>query len=291
VTTGAGASREDQIDAMAVDLLERVPGPYDMEPIMKAYPVTYSQSMNTVLQQEVLRYNNLLAVMQRSLKEVRKALVGQVVMSEELDLMSNSMFNLQVPDMWMAKGYPSLKPLSAWSLDLIQRLDFLNNWIDNGVPMHYWLPGFFFPQAFLTGTLQNFARKYQLPIDTISFATEVLKVASDTDITEAPEEGCYIHGMFLEGARWDADNHHLEESKAKELYTLFVPVHLNPVSKRVIPTEGIYKCPCYKVLTRAGTLSTTGHSTNYVCPLELPSIHPAAHWSGRGVALFTQLRY
>merc|ERR1711970_831019 len=68
-SAGAGASREDQIDAMAVDLLARVPGPYDMEPIMKAYPVVYNQSMNTVLQQEVIRYNNLLAVMQRSLKE------------------------------------------------------------------------------------------------------------------------------------------------------------------------------------------------------------------------------
>jgi len=290
-SAGAGASREDQIDAMAVDMMARVPGPYDMEPIMKAYPVTYSQSMNTVLQQEVIRYNGLLAVMQKSLKDIRKALVGQVVMSEELDLMSNSMFNLQVPDMWMNKGYPSLKPLTAWSNDLLQRLDFLNDWIENGIPMYYWLPGFFFPQAFLTGTLQNFARKYQLPIDTISFSTDVLRVASHEHITEGPEEGCYVHGLFLEGARWEAENHHLEESRAKELYTMFPPLHLNPVAKRVIPSDGIYKCPCYKVLTRAGTLSTTGHSTNYVCPLEIPSIHPQAHWIGRGVALFTQLRY
>eukprot|EP00658_Telonema_sp_P-2_P035942 TRINITY_DN26074_c0_g1_i3.p1 TRINITY_DN26074_c0_g1~~TRINITY_DN26074_c0_g1_i3.p1 ORF type:complete len:238 (+),score=41.91 TRINITY_DN26074_c0_g1_i3:147-860(+) len=222
--------------------------------------------------------------MQKSLKEVRKALVGQVVMSEELDLMSSTMYNLQVPDMWMNKGYPSLKPLTAWSNDLIQRLDFLNNWIENGVPIHYWLPGFFFPQAFLTGTLQNFARKHQLPIDTISFETTVLKLSSSDDITERPEEGCYIHGLFLEGARWDPAGHHLDESNPKELYTLFPPIHLNPVSKRVVPLDGIYKSPCYKVLTRAGTLSTTGHSTNYVCPLEIPSVHPESHWIARGVA-------
>jgi dynein heavy chain len=290
-SAGLGASREDQIDAMAVDLMSRVPGPYDMEPIMKAYPVTYSESMNTVLQQEVIRYNNLLKTMEDSLKEVRKALVGQVVMSEELDLMSSTMYDLKVPQMWMDKGYPSLKPLTAWSIDLIQRLDFLNHWIENGVPIHYWLPGFFFPQAFLTGTLQNFARKYQLPIDTISFETNVTRFESEKEIAEKPEEGCYVHGLFLEGARWDPEEYQLAESRPKELYTQFVPIHLNPMSKRIVPTEGIYKCPCYKILTRAGTLSTTGHSTNYVCPLEIPSGDPEAHWIGRGVALFTQLRY
>jgi dynein heavy chain len=293
VSAGAGASREDTIDKMCVDLLERVPGPYDLEPVMKAYPVTYSESMNTVLQQEIGRYNGLLAVMQYSLKLVRKALVGQVVMSEDLDAVSSSMYDLQVPEMWMSKGYPSLMPLTGWSNDLIQRLDFLNKWIENGIPVHFWLPGFFFPQAFLTGTLQNFARKHQIEINTISFETLVQPngVVSPDEFTERPEQGCYIHGLFMEGARWDTEARIIAESRPKELYTQMVPMHLNPVAKRVKPETGIYLCPVYKVLSRTGTLSTTGHSTNYVCPLEIPSDRPQPHWIGRGVALFTQLRY
>jgi len=41
--------------------------------------------MNTVLAQEVIRYNRLLAVMARMLRDVQKALKGEVVMSEDLD--------------------------------------------------------------------------------------------------------------------------------------------------------------------------------------------------------------
>lgn len=60
---------------------------------MEKYPTVYTESMNTVIAQEVLRYNKLLAIMARMLSDVQKALKGEVVMSEELELMATSMFN------------------------------------------------------------------------------------------------------------------------------------------------------------------------------------------------------
>merc|ERR1712151_664036 len=140
-------------------------------------------------------------------------------MSVELDAMGTAMFNQKIPDMWQAKAYPSLKPLSAWTTELVQRLDFVSAWVADGAPPVFWISGFFFPQAFLTGTLQNFARKYQLPIDSVSFDFRLDNVREAADITDAAEDGCYIHGLFLEGARYDRKVKSLTHSMPKQLYT------------------------------------------------------------------------
>ena len=89
----------------------------------------------------------------------------------------------------------------------------------------------------------------------------------------------------------------------KELFVSFPAVHLEPKVGRSTPASGVYACPCYKTTTRAGTLSTTGHSTNFVLMIEVPSKEPcsgnfhkyvetySAHWIKRAVALFTTLSY
>ena len=53
--------------------------------------------MNTVLAQECIRYNRLLAVMKKSLVEVQRALKGLVVMSAELEEMGTCCYNQRVP--------------------------------------------------------------------------------------------------------------------------------------------------------------------------------------------------
>ena len=192
VAAGAGASREDQIIEMCINMEKQLPVLYEIEAVGMLYPTDYHESMNTVLVQEGQRYNKLLAVMHISLKELQRALKGLVVLSAELEAMGNAVFDQRVPSSWVATGdesnltqlntkltrfhpifnpnlnvfttklaYPSLKPLGPWFKDLIQRLDFITTWIAKGIPSTYWISGFFFPQGFTTAILQNYARKYR----------------------------------------------------------------------------------------------------------------------------------
>ncbi len=96
--------------------------------------------------------------------------------------------------------------------------------------------------------------------------------------------------MFLEGARWNYETHILDESKPKELYTDVPVIHFLPKVNRDLPTSGFYFCPLYKVLSRMGTLSTTGHSTNYVLYVELPTDQDQGVWITAGVAMFLALK-
>uniref|UniRef100_A0A8C7U9X3 Dynein, axonemal, heavy chain 1 n=1 Tax=Oncorhynchus mykiss TaxID=8022 RepID=A0A8C7U9X3_ONCMY len=286
----SGGKAREEVLCIVAGIVEKVPLPISVQEVMTKYPVQYEESMNTVLIQEVIRYNRLLVVISQSLSDIVKALKGLVVMSSELELMANSLFINKVPDMWQAKAYPSLKPLASWVSDLLQRIKFLHGWISDGVPPVFWISGFFFPQAFLTGTLQNFARRSVVSIDTIGFDFRVMRESASA-LKERPEMGCYIHGLFLEGARWDAKVGLLTESRPKELYTEMAVIWMVPEPNRKPPTSGVYICPIYKTLTRAGTLSTTGHSTNYVIAVELPTHTTQRYWIKQGVALICALDY
>lgn len=149
-----GQTREQQIAKIASEIEAKTPAPFDIEEVQMRYPTDYNESMNTVLTQELTRYNKLLIIMDEMLKELAKALVGEVVMSEELDTMANSLFNNMVPIAWQPTvGFLSLKPLASWINDLNDRISFLSKWVSNGAPATFWISGFFFPQAFFTSTL------------------------------------------------------------------------------------------------------------------------------------------
>ena len=84
------------------------------------------------------------------------------------------------------------------------------------------------------------------------------------EITERPSVGCYIHGLFLEGARWDAVAGRLAESRPKELHTEMSVIWMIPKPLRKTPTSGVYVCPIYKTLTRAGQYSHYLNTSGFI---------------------------
>lgn len=144
--------------------------------------------------------------MKKSLAELQNAIKGLAVMGEDLDMMYKSMLNNKVPEMWADKAYPSLKPLSSWVENLKQRIEFIKMWLEVGKPPAYWLSAFFFPQGFLTALLQNYARKYQVPIDELGYGFKVMPFYTTDMVNTSPADGVFFYGLFMESGRIDKKN-------------------------------------------------------------------------------------
>ncbi|CAH8647966.1 unnamed protein product [Schistosoma rodhaini] len=326
----AGKSPESIVQELAADILSKLPPDFDLKEVINNYPVRYEESMNTVLRQELIRFNRLTSVVRTTLIDLQKAIKGLVVMSADLENVFNSILIGKLPSVWAAKSFPSLKPLGSYIQDLLYRLKFFTDWLIYDTPPVFWISGFYFTQSFLTGILQNYARKYTIPIDTIGFTFEIttnyLNIINILDnITSIPprqssiidnrrkslminnnshqlkrskeqygdfmkpNDGAYITGLFLEGARWDIMNHCLNESKSKILFDIMPVIWLIPKKLNEINRESTYTCPVYKTSARRGVLSTTGHSTNFVLYIDMKTNQPQEHWINRGVAALCQL--
>ncbi|KAG2383359.1 hypothetical protein C9374_004696 [Naegleria lovaniensis] len=296
----------DALYELAGDILSKLPENFQIEGESGAenkFKVDYHESMNTVFVQELIRFNRLLNVIRHSLKQLQLALKGLVVMSSDLEQLSFSLSNGKLPKLWAKVSYPSRKPLRTYIQDLLKRIEFFRHWFDHGKPNVYWLSGFFFTQSFLTGIKQNYARKHKIAIDQIEFEFEVLNKHFDPNTAHElsePESGCYVYGLYLEGAAWDMQKGTLTDPRPKQLFDEMPLIWFKPVNVAASENQSEngtnvnsshYVCPLYKTSERRGVLSTTGHSTNFVMSIKLPMSDDTneKYWIKRGCALLCQL--
>lgn len=279
--------------AVVAELAERLPRDFDVEAAAAKYPVSYAQSMNQVLVQEMARYNRLLGNIRTSLVSLAKALDGLQVLSSELETVGRALAVGAVPAAWRATSFPSLKPLGGYMCELVGRCEMLARWVAHGPPAVFWIGGFFFTPSFTTAVLQNYARARTLPIDSIGFGFDMMQ-QGHAAISQPPAEGAYIHGLFLEGCGWDGGRRVVCESTPKVLFVEAPVIWLRPARLAQLAEQPpgaahVYECPVYRTPDRRGVLATTGHSTNFLMMISLPSDTPAAHWTLRGVCMLCSL--
>jgi dynein heavy chain len=136
----------------------------------------------------------------------------------------------------------------------------------------------------MTSVKQIYSRDNKIAVDTLRIGCEMTSFDM-SDIDEPPVYGAYIYGLYMEGGRFSRANMKMEESLPRQMLDIMPCIWLKPVITEDYKPESIYDCPLYKTSIRAGTLSTTGHSTNFVVSLQLPSDKPQDHWIRRGCAM------
>lgn len=267
---GDGMSREDIVGDKALDILNRMPEQY----IEEEYKIKINKlgglsvPLNIFLYQEIQRLQNVLSKVVFMLQQLRLAINGEVVMTESLQECLDAIFDAKVPKMWLftvaGDEFSWILPtLGLWFSSLLLRDEQDRSWLLTGRPNSYWLTGFFNPQGMLTAMKQEVCRKHQKDankwsLDDIIYHTEVTHFDRVDNVKSTPAEGCYIHGLYLEGAAWSKDQQMVVESEPKTLFVplpvLFVSANLKTEEAKVIRevygAQGPYNCPCYKYRSR-----------------------------------------
>jgi len=246
----SGMTLQEKVKRILDDIMEKLP---DLFPLGELDERTQDERTpyTSVFLQECERMNILLFEMRRSLVELDLGLKGDLGMSDKMEALMNSLYDSKVPANWAKVAYPSMRGLTTWLSDMLQRQRQLEAWTaDLALPKVTWIPGLFNPQAFLTAVMQVIARKNELPLDRMTTVCDVTKKNSPDEVEAATRDGAYIHGFFLEGARWDIATGMMDDSILKQLYCPMPVVLMKAALLDKGAQRDIYECPTYKTLTR-----------------------------------------
>uniref|UniRef100_A0A7N6BU42 AAA+ ATPase domain-containing protein n=1 Tax=Anabas testudineus TaxID=64144 RepID=A0A7N6BU42_ANATE len=266
--SGGSISRDEYISQVAQDIQNKLPKLFDMDVIRKKFGMDISPT-SVVLLQELERFNKLVVRMQRSLAELQR--VRNIGMSSELDEVA---WYHRIPLLCRLLFYSGITQLLTSNLSTcatscvscVQQ-------VDEGEPKVMWLSGLHIPESYLTALVQAACRKNGWPLDRSTLYTQVTQYHSEEEVSDRPGQGCYVSGLYLEGADWDVEKGCLVRSKPKVLV-----VEL-PILK-VIPTENTLRTPVYTTSLRRNAMGV-----GLVFEADLFTTMHYSHWVLQGVCL------
>uniref|UniRef100_A0A336KTI1 CSON011058 protein n=1 Tax=Culicoides sonorensis TaxID=179676 RepID=A0A336KTI1_CULSO len=272
-------TRDEIIDNVADDILKKLPKQFEIMKIKKAFQMTITPT-GVVLLQELERFNKLLARIEHTLMQLRKALAGELGMDPVLDKIANSLFNGQLPDHWRKLAPQTCKQLGGWIDHLLKRSQQYKYWSVSGEPLVMWLSGLHIPESYLTALIQVACRKNNWCLDRSTLFSTVTEFTDPDDIEERHTLGCYVHGLFLQGARWDIENQGLARSTPKILIEPLPILSIVPTELHRLKLQNTFKTPIYTTSLRRNAMGV-----GLVFEGDLRTQEHPSHWILQGVCL------
>ncbi|XP_022902554.2 dynein axonemal heavy chain 10 [Onthophagus taurus] len=278
--SGEGISREEFIANVADDILSHMPDLYEIWKVKRAFQLTMTPSI-IVLLQELERFNKIIATMSRTLKNLKRALAGEIGMDAVLDNVGYSLFNGQLPNCWRKLAPATCKNLGGWMIHFLKRHDQYFNWTVQGDPMVLWISGLHIPETYLAALVQIACRKNNWPLDRSTLYTKVTKFVDPLDVEERPEVGqCLVDGLYLEGARWDVEADCLQRSYPKILVENLPVLSVIPIESFRLKLQNTLRTPVYTTSQRRNAMGV-----GLVFEADLGTTEHLSHWVLQGVCL------
>ncbi|KAL7391500.1 hypothetical protein ABVT39_010104 [Epinephelus coioides] len=277
--SGGSISRDEYISQVAQDIQNKLPKLFDMDVIRKNFGTDISPT-SVVLLQELERFNRLVVRMQHSLAELQRALAGEVGMSSELDEVARAFFNGHIPAIWKKLAPDTLKSLGNWMSHFKRRYEQYSYWVEKGEPKVMWLSGLHIPESYLTALVQAACRKNGWPLDLSTLYTQVTQYRSEDEVSDRPGQGCFVSGLYLEGADWDTEKGCLLKSKPKVLVVELPILKVIPIEARRLRLQNTLRTPVYTTSLRRNAMGV-----GLVFEADLFTTMHISHWVLQGVCL------
>jgi len=304
--SGAGKSTDELVKEQALDLMSKMPPDFVEEefrakierlPGPPRLPERgFGAPLNIFLFQELQRLQCIIAIVRSNLNALAMAIDGTVVMTADLLEDLNSVFDGRVPRRWThdASGAEIswlLPNIGGWFTGLLDRHQQLYMWLENGRKemRSFNIAYFTNAQGFLTGIRQEVTRQHkkdQWALDDVVTHTEVLKIDKE-GVRHQEDEGQNIHGLFIEGAKWNKFEGKLDESEPKKLNPPMPVIYVTAMTGKSVRdgqnafgSLGPYSAAVYKYPRR--------NDRYLIFRILLRTVEHPHHWRLRGVCLVAQ---
>jgi len=270
-----GMSREEFIEKTSTDIQKKIPSDE-----LKFIKDTVPTPLEVVLMQEIERYEALVKRMVGNLADLKRALKGEIGMTQALDDIGTAIFNGQLPAAWAKLSPQTEKPLGSWMDHYLKRYKQYWDWSTQGDPAVFWLSGFHIPESLLSALVQASCRRRGWALDKSTLYTKVTKYFETSEVKTKLLDGTYVEGMYLEGARWDLEAGCLARQLPKQLIILMPFIEIIPVEANRLKLRDELPTPVYVTQLRRNAMGVGLVFEANLHTKEHPSI-----WVLQGVAM------
>jgi dynein heavy chain len=182
--------------------------------------------------------------------------------------------------MWRKLTPQTQKMLGPWMLFFLRRHQQYDAWIKEGEPKVMWLSGLHIPETYTAALVQTTCRKYKWALDKSTLYTAVTRMLSADEVEQRPDDGCYVVGLYMEGAAYDLERSLLVRQPPKMLVQEMPIMQIIPIELSKLKLQGTIRVPMYVTQERKNAMGV-----GLMMEADVRTVDHPSHWVLQGVAI------